>query len=281
MRERPFDAIWQRIERASAHHKRFGEKWNAHLDAHPYDTTVNIDSKGEGSVWIEQEIPPPDGLDLLLGEILYNLRAALDNCIYEVAVIDSGKDPPPRADQIQYPIYATAEQFANNKYRLDALSDNHRRSIELDQPYHGWDGPTDHPFAMLNDLARRDRHRQLHVIGAYLLPGTEPLFRVPPGHEIETFEVTGFGPFDRDTEVFRFRVSPPLPTNQGVEVNPQATIAVELADTPREASETDLGKRLFIIEEFVASTVCAWGLAVDHPISQTRWLNDPTPRSSE
>ena len=280
MRERPFDAIWQRIERASAHRKRFGEKWDAHLHAHPYDTMVNVDSKGEGSVGIEQEIPPPDGLDLLLGEFLYNLRAALDNCIYEVAVIDSGKDPPPHSEQIQYPIYATAEQFTANKYRLEALSDDHRRFIELDQPYHGWDGPTDHPFAMLNDLARRDRHRRLHLVGSYLL-AAKPLFRVPPGHVIETFEVTEFGPFGRYTEVLRFGVSPPLPTDQGVEVNPQATIAVELADTPREVSETDLGQRLFSIEEFVAFTVWTWGRAVGHTISQTRWLNGPTPRSSD
>ena len=116
---------------------------------------------------------------------------------------------------------------------------------------------------------------------SYLLAGAEPLFRVPPGHVIETFEVTEFGPLDRQTEVLRFRVSPPLPTDQRMEVNLQATVAVELADTPREASETDLGQRLFIIEEFVAFTVWTWGRAVGHPISQTRWPNDPTPRSSE
>src|SRR5688572_16488924 len=48
----------------------------------------------------------PDGLrwSLLAGEILFNLRCALDHLVYAWAVADTGSDPPPDAGGLMFPI---------------------------------------------------------------------------------------------------------------------------------------------------------------------------------
>lgn len=46
---------------------------------------------------MERLIPLPEEVALLLGEYLYQLRSALDNCLYTVAIIAAGTAPPPGA----------------------------------------------------------------------------------------------------------------------------------------------------------------------------------------
>lgn len=118
---------------------------------------------------MEQIIPIPLIIALEFGEYLYNLRAALDHLAYTLAVFDSKQDPPPREDAIQFPIYDTKDGFQRNEYRIEALSEKHREWIESVQPYMGENGPVHYLLHWLNDLARKDRHRQLHVMGAHIL----------------------------------------------------------------------------------------------------------------
>jgi hypothetical protein len=58
---------------------------------------TEVDAEGNGRVRVVPREPVPHTLGLDLGEFPYQVRASLDNCLYAVAVIDSGQNPPPQA----------------------------------------------------------------------------------------------------------------------------------------------------------------------------------------
>ena len=95
-----------------------------------------------------------------------NKRAALDNCLYAVAVIDSGQSPPPNADLLEWPICLTPEKWRSNARRFAALSPELRQALEAIQPYQA-EQPAWNCLRILHDLARADRHRALHFVTMY------------------------------------------------------------------------------------------------------------------
>jgi hypothetical protein len=121
-----------------------------------------VDADGHGTLRLRRVIPFPVDLTLILGEFLYQLRAALDNCLYAVAVIDGGTNPPPGDGALQWPIYNSPELFAKQRWRLKHLHNDLVDALEAIQPYQA-EFPTWNSLRILNDLARIDRHRTLHL----------------------------------------------------------------------------------------------------------------------
>jgi hypothetical protein len=254
-----FEGCWHRIRRARTHREAATAAWNAFLNEEPYYPSLNVDDDGNGSLWIMQSAPIPHDIPLLLGEWLYCLRSALDNCIYAVAVRDTDSDPPPGEDVIQFPIYDTPEAFRRNKYRINPLSREHREWLETVQPYANGTDPKDTILYWLNHLGRRDRHRQLHVVGAYVSEST-PVVRVPAPSAVLFEDVDPYVTIDYEAEIARFQIVPPCPRDQ-VNANPQTALEPDIADMARERPERDswlympLTKRLFFIEGYVDATV--------------------------
>ena len=107
----------------------------------------------------------PVELSILFGEWLYNLRSALDSMLYELAVEDTGQDPPTGAGNRMYPIITEPERFAEaTKRSLAGLTDWSRKFIEDTQPYHSAGGASGSALWWLNELARIDRHRRHHAV---------------------------------------------------------------------------------------------------------------------
>jgi hypothetical protein len=100
------------------------------------------------------ELPLDLSFSVLVGEIVYNLRSALDYLIFELATLDSGAI----IDGTQFPIENRKKGF---KWRLnggwlDGLNAAHIAEIEKLQPYRGGDWT-----AILRDLSNPDKHRTL------------------------------------------------------------------------------------------------------------------------
>jgi hypothetical protein len=89
---------------------------------------------------------------ILIGEVCYNLRSALDYLVFELAKLDSRKEQ----SKTQFPIVGAREDFAANaKGRwLKGLNDAHVAAIEKLQPYSGrqW-------TRGLRDASNPDKHR--------------------------------------------------------------------------------------------------------------------------
>lgn len=196
-----------RLEKAKAHRAQMAKLWNGFLDGEePYTVIVHVDDDGYGfiEVYPDEEIPLDD-LSLEFGELLYQLRAALDSLIYELAIIDSGKDPPPDAGKLEFLIRSNQTAFDNAAWKIKPLSKYHRLLINRLQPYPVAE-QTDAMKLMaaslnvLNDWARKDRHRGLHATASWAA-NKNPLFEPPEGCTVHSVVVTPDGPLERESQV--------------------------------------------------------------------------------
>ena len=111
---------------------------------------------------------------LLVGDIVYNLRSALDHLVYQLALINTGGNVA-RPERTQFPICDSRllyEKAASAD--LAEVAPDHKQVIESFQPYHPMEenisvGLYFHPLAMLRDLSNTDKHR---FITPVLIPST-------------------------------------------------------------------------------------------------------------
>ena len=173
---RSFIGCLERVARAQAHAAAFAKAWSDFLDDDPYDTHLEISEDGTGTIAVVPRYEPlPAVFSLELGEILYQLRAALDGAIYACAIEETGQDPPPNSRDLEFPICATAEHFKKVDRKIRPLTGERREIVEACQPYNMV--PNLDPeiaflsphrtLAILNDWARKDRHRTLHVVASW------------------------------------------------------------------------------------------------------------------
>jgi hypothetical protein len=241
-----FPVCRERIDRAKTHRKTFRQTWSDFLDTDPYETGVFVDSEGRGAIWVQPTHALPASLSLELGEMLYQLRASLDGCIYTAAVIESGQEPPPDESALEFPICSTAGAFKKSGRKIAALANQQvRRFIHSVQPCNAstlrapgasWLPVT---LGLLNDWARRDRHRRLNVIGS--LPSqAEPKLLLPEGVTMRFFEIVGLGLLlDKQTNIATFALEGWEP-QMDLQGNPDCVIDVASHEPPppRDGSDT-------------------------------------------
>lgn len=220
-----------------------------------------------GAISIVRHRPPTHRLSLLIGEFLYELRAALDNCLYETAVVYSGQDPPPGDGVLQFPIYDTPESWTRNLYRLRHLSDEHRAMLERVQPYQA-ELQDLNCLRILNRLARNDRHRTLHVVGSVLAKGAM-LVEAPPGSKvIEQHKADRVVVSQGATEIASFVIEPWTPGQQ-VDVLSEIELEVEITEIAAERPWGSLDKRLTALHRAVFEYVeglAAYALGWTEPV---------------
>lgn len=158
-----FTTALARVERAVTHREELWAAAAAHIENHPLVKDYDIRPDMVRST-VQATTPFPVEVSVIFGELLYNLRAALDSILYELAVEDTQKNPPTAAGARQYPIIADATSFSDKSKRaLTGLDEWTRTGIENTQPYHVKTGAKGHALWWLNELARLDRHRRHHL----------------------------------------------------------------------------------------------------------------------
>ncbi len=171
-----------------------------------------------------ETIQTPPILPAIIGEILYNLRSALDDLVYELARLDSGKDQ----DDTQFVIVSKEEDFWKQQgRRLTGLYRCHVSAIERLQPYNGvqW-------TEILRNLSNSDKHRQLTVTLSHTL-GFLKFFTSPPVGRSGYIEEPIRRARVQDREVYvqyPFMLSVVFPDGSGV-VNSLRVLQSEVAAT--------------------------------------------------
>lgn len=242
----PFAGCVARLNRAVEHSNAFGAAWAEFLAPHPYRVYYEVSDDGHGRVGIARDAPIPDRLPLLIGEFLYEVRAALDNCLYEVAVWHTGQNPPPDDHLLQFPIYETPAGWKKNLHRLRHLSDEHRWMLERIQPYNA-ERQDLNCLSMLNRMAAVDRHRTLHVVGGFLVEGGL-LIEGPEGSTVTTLESPKTVVVDEDATIVRFHVAPWEPGQEMV-LYPNLVLEVEIAEMAGERPWGPLSRRLYALHK--------------------------------
>lgn len=205
-----YDRAFARLDRVAIKRQDFAECWANYISRHPWDVAVrSVDLRTLEILAVVHE-PAPVELALIFSEWLAALRASLDNAIYALAAAATGQNPPPQAGRIQFPICSTPDDFNNQAKRLSMLPVHIIEAIEMGQPYHSPWGPESNLTWWVNELARKDRHRELHV-GLGRVDQHRVRVAPPSGVTIEFDEtVEPYSHIDRELVVARFSASQPL-----------------------------------------------------------------------
>jgi|SRR5208283_448329 len=261
-----FEGCRERIKRAQAHYDALAEVWNTTPIKDLYTSTVQVEDDGTGGIWMS---PHEDSTifntaALQFGEFLYQLRSALDGCVYQAAVIDSGSDPPPDEEHLEFPICLTSSHFKKKAaFALAPLADKRRALIESVQPYNTRNVPADElvfdinrTLGILSDWARKDRHRKLHLVGA--LPAkASPKLRYPEGVSLVYMKVFGSAMLEHKSQIASFALSG-YRRGMKIEANPDVMLDIAIDEIPPPSSENDtFGQRITEMINAVYSVVAA------------------------
>jgi hypothetical protein len=148
---------------------------------------------------------------------------------------------------LQFPIYGTSADWSRNVYRLKHLSAEHREMLERIQPYQAQRQDLN-CLGMLNDLARIDRHRAVHLVGACVVEGglavKAPAGSVITGSRVERPVI------DEEGQLATFVVDPWSPGQQ-VQAYPDLVLEVEIAEMAADRPWGSLAKRLKALHKAV------------------------------
>lgn len=149
------DGAFGRVVRAEQHFSELVGRIEA-LRQEQYDAIaweLDLERPGEVRVSRTKYVLVPLLFSILVGEICYNLRAALDYLIFELARLDFGQVQ----NGTQFPIEDRPKNFAGNGHRrLVGLNARHIAAMELLQPYNGCNWTR-----LLRDISNPDKHRSL------------------------------------------------------------------------------------------------------------------------
>ncbi len=166
---------------------------------------------------------PPARWSVIIGEIIHNLRSALDHIVWQL-VIANGRVP---SEANQFPIYSANERGKQKGRERKAkwirmlrdVHPTHRAFIKALQPYRRRHRLLYVPLERLVDMSNEDKHRLLitTVIGLVPAPDSGPILVLdapPPGARY--LEIRRPAPtvwpwpvLLNQTELLSFRIDPP------------------------------------------------------------------------
>ena len=237
---KPFRDARLRLNRAREHAETLADTWNEIPTGDFFRVRAKVDSTGAGKVFLSQVKPLPEEFSLLLGEMLYQLRSALDSCIYQAAIYTTTQDPPPKESALEFPLTSDKDEFPKlAKRRLSIFTQDIQDGIERVQPFNM---PISLPpeqmvvninrsLGILNDLARKDRHRRLHVAGCWPMK-LHPTFLLPSKVTLVDIKTMEPGLLNEANELATFQLKGFVRGMRPIEVNPNLVTTIGLNEPP-------------------------------------------------
>jgi hypothetical protein len=167
----------------------------------PYAIRSEIDPQTGDHIWYaEVHAEPPLPLRLLIGECVHNIRASLDNAMWELGLAYRG--PPP--DKLDFPVCFKPKGWKQSGWKVEAVPEAARSIIEDAQPYKRPEAErASWPLYMLDRLWNDDKHRAPSIVGA-VATGSR-LRIIKSGHGLGiTPDSIKYGPFRHEREIARF-----------------------------------------------------------------------------
>ena len=187
--------VWEKVYQAHRH----VEELNATLEGIYKDAGASIrldrDPDTGEDVAILPTIPLlPGRLSAVIGDVLQNLRNALDHLAYQFVLhpkIDPGGSKTAE-DRIQFPIYVDEASYSDR--RIIGADERAKAIVKALQPF----GNEDHPRWLLHELSNIDKHRTLLVVAHELQAGVfdrsvfDSLTLLPPGPAVDNAQLARF-----------------------------------------------------------------------------------------
>jgi hypothetical protein len=219
-------------------------------DGGPYKLHTQPDSK-TGEITVYGQVlgePPIDEWGAIIGDVVHNLRSALDHLVWQLTIAE-GHTPPPNPipkrglgsewRDIGFPIYVKPHPTdylgnlipwtgAKDLQSLWGIGPRLRAEFQGLQPFVTGQNPTKEPLAILDELWNIDRHRHLHPTLFYV--GLHDVESKSPKLKFRILEKKSPGPFKGRAEIGRVEaVGGPYPNSLMVQMNVQPILTFDIA----------------------------------------------------
>lgn len=156
----PLVGVRAKLDRAEDHFAALTAQVSAFLDDEPYGVKEHLDAETGGySLSIEIRKEPPPLLSVIVGDLVHNLRSALDHLAWQL-VLANGKTP---TGSTQFPIFsqqpASDSELRRWSARVKGMSPEVVEQIAAIQPYTVGDNARAYGLAILNAFSNGDKHK--------------------------------------------------------------------------------------------------------------------------
>lgn len=224
-----WDDIAAKLDRIGDHLKAFNEETERFLNSDVNGVINDFDSEPDYLiVKAFSRSSPPKHYSVLVGEILYHLRSALDYLACQLTRENGGVCDSP----VEFPIWVKPTGFGTlgdskawNFSRIGQMDMTSQELIKQEQPFQKKYGAIENdPLTWLYHLSNIDRHRFLHVATAAARIG---FIRVDPAEAEARFSQvsTNYGPVKGETEVARYAIVKGQSLHVKVDSNVQLDVA--------------------------------------------------------
>lgn len=172
----PIDECMLSLDRAKEHFDALHGEVAAFFDDDPPQVIAARDAEcGDWVVRIPQPPVFPAKWGVVVGEISYNARAALDHLVYLLAMKGGGK---PDRERTAFPIFESKDDYCrpgrgrdkrtNRDKYLAGVADIWKSRVDDLQPYHLGNRAQGDPLAVLSRLNNAAKHQLLRVAHTYI-----------------------------------------------------------------------------------------------------------------
>jgi len=263
---RLFADCHERIRRADEHARTFINSYLRFLNDKPYGITHEMRDERNGVVKLVPHKFLDPKLPLILGEFFYQLRASLDGAVWEAYQRLGGLQTAPKLkeERLDFPFAKSPGNFKDSSFNAFPFSDLLKGWVESMQPYNvpslvkgSEDQIISEALILVNDCARKDRHRKLHLVGTVVTAATS---LIDVGHPAKITYVTNVpaDPLKGQYEIARFGVEGLTPEME-IQVNTNFTLHVAVQEI---SDDADLMIRLYHLKDTVMGVVRRFEQAV-------------------
>lgn len=225
----------------------------------PYKTVHEMSDNRNGVLKVIHTKPLSPTLALEIGEFFYQLRATLDAAIWKVHILSGGAEDALYATRIEFPICDTPKRFIEAAFHKIPTPDDFKLWITSIQPCFAEEFPNEpevvavlrNALLIIHDRARKDRHRRLNIIGAYLSSNTVLLEVTPPASVAYVETVSDADVFKDGAIYARFGLDNADSATTKIKAQGGFVVQVAIEEIPA-APDVDVAKQLGYLSAAVA-----------------------------
>ncbi|HZR55372.1 MAG TPA: hypothetical protein VFA74_00745 [Terriglobales bacterium] len=177
-----FDGIYEKLKRADENVINLKAEIDTFIKKGKYPVLPNPNNKRwQEAVDYHRDRIIPLRFSVLAGEIIHHLRSALDHIVWHFSSDDARRK---FSNVIEFPVFKSrpADEKAISRYegKIQGVRNAVVRQLIADaQPYTAGDNAASHPIAIIHDMDRFDKHRELTIVTStawvvFHIPGDMP-----------------------------------------------------------------------------------------------------------
>jgi hypothetical protein len=229
----PLDSVRAKIRRGDLHLNSLERELTKFLTKRKRPPRIGAAAKvypdeGYISVFVDFVEEVPLRIAVIAADAFHNFRSAIDQLIFETALIDGGGIEPKKS---AFPASTCICNFRSDQVQKKMLADltvRHRALVRRFQPYRGWKYEGAHPLTLLDDLSNDDKHRFTQPLSLYCETFPISIDRLGQDCVVRGFtfnpRILGY-PLRPGDEIARILILPKGP-NPKVNLHLESTVAV-------------------------------------------------------